>query len=710
MAGIDNNTLLYLRGDNFKDLSLNSKTVTNAGATIVNGGKFGKCMEFNNHIYTKVDIPLNYTFNSDFTISAYCNLLKNGTSSCYLLGSKAENNEIYFAVDKNGCLCVAFHNSSSQIITSAEKIPLNKIVHIAFVRKSGTLKCYIDGRCVGTVSYSGSPKITTSNLHGGVNTVWQMSSLELSSVARWEGDFTPPTRPYNSININITNKDLTKADFNISKLGQEAINKVEIYQNGDVKQTFTDSYDNLTFNHGGKNFKIVVTYDDNYTEEQEINIGNSKAKIYLYREGVEYIPVVADYMGSSSNTLTKNSNNLTMYSKNSSTLQTQFSSFIFDKIFTNFKFKTTVEGRFLPRGQFYLGCTDIKNVSTYIDSVDFKNEGSDSATLKLTYDDYVDNTYIKCTYRCESSTASASFEVYNVYLETEENVISINSQMNNQINFNCNTFDNLIAITKAEIYINGALSKTYTSNFNNITYNIDNTLCTKGNNQIKIKVAYTQGDGIYETVEEVLIYTSTEKGGLPTTSSLKELIDRQELLTNSIEIQKNTLKSILESKNVEVSDSVNKLSILIQKVDELGEIIPPLYLYKEGDECINLTGGFIVYKNNSNATPVGIFSKNTDYLELDATKGYASCGTTNKINVSEYKTLYIDSSTDTSNAICCLTTAQNLVTSNRVVVMETTKNGRGVTSIDISNVNDLYYLAIGLGTSLTKVHKIWLEK
>ena len=197
---------------------------------------------------------------------------------------------------------------------------------------------------------------------------------------------------------------------------------------------------------------------------------------------------------------------------------------------------------------------------------------------------------------------------------------------------------------------------------------------------------------------------------LSSSSSLKDLVDRQELLTNNIEEQKNTLKSILESKNVEVSEGENKLSILIQKVDELGEIIPPLYLYKDGDECVNLTGGFIVYKNNSNATPVGIFSKNTDYLELDATKGYASCGTTNKINVSEYKTLYIDSSTDTSNAICCLTTAQNLVTSNRVVVMETTKNGRGVTSIDISNVNDLYYLAIGLGTSLTKVHKIWLEK
>lgn len=273
MSGIDNNTILYLRGDSFNDLSLNPKTITNNGVTIVDGGKFGKCMEFNNHTYTKATISLNYTFNSDFTISAYCKLLKSGTSSCYLIGSTAANNEIYFAVNRDMYLDVAFHNIGNQIIVSTEKIPLNKIVHIAFVRKSGTLKCYIDGRCVGAVSYSGSPNITTMYLHGGVNSVWQMSNLELSSVARWEGNFTPPTRSYNSININITNQIRDKIDFNITKLGQETINKTEILINNEIVQTYNEIGD-LTYivdegimRYGNNNINIRVTFDDIYTEE-----------------------------------------------------------------------------------------------------------------------------------------------------------------------------------------------------------------------------------------------------------------------------------------------------------------------------------------------------------------------------------------------------------------------------------------------------------
>ena len=48
MGLIDNNTLLYLRGDSFKDLSPNKIKVTNSGVTVVNSGPFGKSFRFKN--------------------------------------------------------------------------------------------------------------------------------------------------------------------------------------------------------------------------------------------------------------------------------------------------------------------------------------------------------------------------------------------------------------------------------------------------------------------------------------------------------------------------------------------------------------------------------------------------------------------------------------------------------------------------------------
>ena len=97
---------------------------------------------------------------------------------------------------------------------------------------------------------------------------------------------------------------------------------------------------------------------------------------------------------------------------------------------------------------------------------------------------------------------------------------------------------------------------------------------------------------------------------LSSSSSLKDLVDRQELLTNNIEVQKNTLKSILENKNVEVSEEENKLSILINKVNQLGRIPQKLYLYKDGDECVGTTGGFDSYEKRLTT----VFTKNTDHL------------------------------------------------------------------------------------------------
>ena len=129
---------------------------------------------------------------------------------------------------------------------------------------------------------------------------------------------------------------------------------------------------------------------------------------------------------------------------------------------------------------------------------------------------------------------------------------------------------------------------------------------------------------------------------LSSSSSLKDLVDRQELLTNNIEEQKNTLKEILISKNVEVADSENKLSILIDKVGLFDEYIPPiLYVYNQGDSRVNFksaiqsnfTGAtFDFQKNSTNMVISTANSNSTGGIITGITESYIDVTNYSKIN------------------------------------------------------------------------------
>ena len=71
-----------------------------------------------------------------------------------------------------------------------------------------------------------------------------------------------------------------------------------------------------------------------------------------------------------------------------------------------------------------------------------------------------------------------------------------------------------------------------------------------------------------------------------------------------------------------------------------------VYLYKQGDECINMTGGWIRKGTNFNSPNAGItvFSKEADHLLLDemAARGSISVTTENKIDLSSYRKIVID--------------------------------------------------------------------
>ena len=353
---------------------------------------------------------------------------------------------------------------------------------------------------------------------------------------------------------------------------------------------------------------------------------SSKARIYLYKEGNEcesitggwnivktnaaaHVVGVLDKKENYMSVISSSVNNISnVYTRNKINLVNQV---VYGEIYDNnkplFSYKTHL-----------LTNTDY-NSNEFTNKVSYEN----ITDLQIKNVPITDNSYVMF------HAPATSFKIKNVWVELGQNVISINSQDTSSINFSCNTCDNLISITKAEVYINNQLSKTCNDNFDNITYDIDKNLCSAGANNIKIKVTYSQGDDIYETVEEVLTHTNAVNN-LSTSSSLKELIDRQELLTNSIEVQKNTLKSILESKNVEVLEEENKLSILINKVNEFDDYAPPiLYLYNEGDKCVDITNGWALDKKATSSYGSIVLTNNSNNMNLEAPSGNNSGTTSN---------------------------------------------------------------------------------
>ena len=213
---------------------------------------------------------------------------------------------------------------------------------------------------------------------------------------------------------------------------------------------------------------------------------------------------------------------------------------------------------------------------------------------------------------------------------------------------------------------------------------------------------------------------------LSSSSSLKDLVDRQELLTNNIEEQKNTLKSILESKNVEVSEGENKLSILIQKVNDLGKYDDgKLWLYREGNEYTDITGGYTdSYALPNNWTRKN-HTKNSDNLLLSTigTSGNQACivGTEKFINLDGYSKLKMEVTVVKKVGSCWLGLQTRL---NKTASDSTTNttfqhltSGTHTIETDISSLSSsqgiVFYCNSDTGSynsAEIKVHKIWLEK
>lgn len=505
MAGIDNNTLLYLRGDSFKDLSPSNVTITNNGVTLVDNK-----LNFDG-VNDLLSIPNDVIdLDNDFTIEFYIHI-NNSSGYKTILGNGASNSSSYqgitLYVDNSNTLGCEFGFTSNKYqfkINTSEHI--NSLAHIAFVKNGSNYTFFVNGIMKSSYSNSSSiiknsqPFLFGKNRDNDTYLNMELCNVRISDIARYTEDFIPQTQPYNSISIDVTNKTATQIDFNISKLGQETINKVEVLVNNAVSETYIDNYDAISY--------II--------DKKLVGIGDNKI------------------------------------------------------------------------------------------------------TIRVTYDDN--------------------------YME-----------------------------------------------------------------------------------EEVLTHAVTINK-LPTSSSLKELIDRQELLTNNIEVQKNTLKSILESKNVEIAEDEDIMSILIDKVNELEDAHSPLYLYNEGDECVDVTGGWVEsYRRTQQGVPEWEKSSTGLVMRFPASSYGAviklKLCPNNAIDLTKYsKVCYEVSSSGGSSTYVWVS---GYIDNSKGVEIDDVANYsniggyNGIFKVDISNVTDKKYVVaygqINGSSSITPsfmvtFKKIWLEK
>ena len=211
--------------------------------------------------------------------------------------------------------------------------------------------------------------------------------------------------------------------------------------------------------------------------------------------------------------------------------------------------------------------------------------------------------------------------------------------------------------------------------------------------------------------------------------TLKNLVDEVVNIKNELVECRDTLKQILIDKKIEGLENENKLSSLINKVNNLGEN-PVLLLYNVGNEYKNTTSGWELIKSNSATSGVVTKNSNNMYLYTGTTgssspreKSVYACAV-NLINLSNYSKLYITVEnvvyTDRANITLCVNTVKHTASSaiwgSGVASKQMTTNGTH--TVDISSLTGNYYIYVDLYASADytsakascNIVKIWLEK
>lgn len=179
--------------------------------------------------------------------------------------------------------------------------------------------------------------------------------------------------------------------------------------------------------------------------------------------------------------------------------------------------------------------------------------------------------------------------------------------------------------------------------------------------------------------------------------NLKSLVDEVVNIENDIVECRDTLKQILIDKKIEGLESENKLSILINKVNEFKDFIPNTYLYENGK--VNCSYNLVSSGSNNQGT-IKLLSNRIEMNAQNTGGGDSVRGIKlTKIDLTEYTYLVLDFE---------VKVAANIEYSGfRIEVSDSKGNNVAQYSLDNSNYTRKRTKVINIST-LSGVHTIFI--
>lgn len=208
-------------------------------------------------------------------------------------------------------------------------------------------------------------------------------------------------------------------------------------------------------------------------------------------------------------------------------------------------------------------------------------------------------------------------------------------------------------------------------------------------------------------------------------ATLKSLVDETTNIKNELVECRDSLKQILIDKKIEGLGNENRLSVLVDKVNVLSDYKEKLWLYKNGDECNSITGGWDYFTSGYANTTYLKGEKLSNCLYSKISKGSAKCitpTTINAINLKDYKYIYIKLNLSHGGELTksiqdfAIRTSKNIQA--RAALISIDKAGTNTYSIDISSLTGSYYITFDtyINANFTdsyissSIYEIWAEK
>lgn len=221
MSGLDDSytkALLHMDGANnsttFTDESGKTWTARNGAKTSTASPEFGSasCLLGGTNDYVDTPAHADWDCTGNFTIDVWIKKAGDGVEQCIVGQSDSSFTpslvSFFWEINASNLLRFGLYNSvgTSKALASAATITGTNWHHIAVVRNGNTVSQYINGTAdantldlTGYTPNIGAYKVAIGRIGETVYAYWNGNIDEFrfsKGIARWTGNFTPPTLPY----------------------------------------------------------------------------------------------------------------------------------------------------------------------------------------------------------------------------------------------------------------------------------------------------------------------------------------------------------------------------------------------------------------------------------------------------------------------------------------------------------------------------------